>query len=131
LKSRNLGKMSVDPAFVVLSLTAQIFLQAQGITSVLDFMAANANELAPAWIEWNEGAFTTTKATADLHCWKREVQHEWSSNSTKKGATPRSNHVAGALLTQKPVAEVEAPTVEVAPELFDLKSTGRALRWLS
>jgi hypothetical protein len=58
--------MEVDPAFVVLSPTAQEFLQAQGITSALNFIAINANEMAPAWVEWNAGAFKTNKATGDL-----------------------------------------------------------------
>jgi hypothetical protein len=121
-KNRNLSIMEVDPAFVVLSPTAQEFLQAQGITSALTFMAINANDLAPAWIEWNEGTLKTKKATMDLQCWKRRVQHQWSSSSTKEGATPLSNHVAGALLSQRPVAEEVAPTVEAVPALRFLES---------
>jgi hypothetical protein len=87
-KNRNLGKIDLNPAFVVLKLTAQIFLQAQGITSVLTFTATNANELAPAWIEWNEGAFNTPKSTAGLECWKRDVQNQSSYGSAKMGAIP-------------------------------------------
>jgi hypothetical protein len=124
-KNRSPGKMKVDPAFEVLSLTAQEFLQAQGITSALNFMANNANELAPAWIKWNEGAFKTTKATSDLRCWKRKVHHRWSSSSTKEGAVPRSNQFAEVLFIQKPVAEAAVPTVEVAPALRVLESEAR------
>lgn len=62
-KSCNPGKTKVDPAFEDLSSTVQDFLQAQGITSALDLMAANANELAPAWIKWNKGAFKTTSGS--------------------------------------------------------------------
>jgi hypothetical protein len=84
-KKHNLGNIKVDPAFVVLKPTAQEFLQAQGITSALTFMAINANDLAPAWVEWNEGAFKTNEATMDLRCWKRKVRHQWSSSSKKGG----------------------------------------------
>jgi hypothetical protein len=111
------GKLKVDPAFVVLSPTAQEFLQAQGITSALTFIAINANDLAPAGIEWNEGAFKTIKSISDLQCWKRNVRHQWSSRSTKQGATPLSNHVAVAVLSQRPVVEEVAPTVEEVPAL--------------
>jgi hypothetical protein len=105
--------------------TAQMFLQAQGITSVATVMATNTNELAPAWVEWNEGAFNTLRAAADIECWKRDLEPHLSSESTKMGANPLSNHDAGAELTQKPVAEVVSPTVEVAPELRDLESEAR------
>jgi hypothetical protein len=124
-KDRNLGMMEVDPGFVVLSPTAQEFLQAQGITSALNFIAINANDLAPAWVEWNKGAFTTNKATTDLQCWKRKVQNQWSSNSTKEGATSGSTHVPGALLSQRPVTQTRAPTVEVVPALRVLESEAR------
>jgi hypothetical protein len=89
--SRNPGKMKVDPAFEDLSWTAQEFLRKKGITSALNLMAKNANELAPAWIEWNkEGAFKSiNKATSDVQCWKRKVRDRWYSSSTKKEATPR------------------------------------------
>jgi hypothetical protein len=63
--------------------TAQKFLQAQGITSALNFMATNASELPSVWVEWNEGAFKTGKATSELCCWKRKMQHRWFSSSAK------------------------------------------------
>jgi hypothetical protein len=124
-KNRNLGMMEVDPAFMVLSPTAQEFLQAQGIASALNFIAINANDLAPAWVEWNAGTLKTNKATADLQCWKRKVRHQWSSNSTKQGATPLSNHVTEAVLSQRPVAEEVAPTIELLPFLRFLESETR------
>ena len=90
-ESRNPGKTQVDPAFEDLSSPVQEFLQAQGITSAMNFMATNATELAPAWIEWNKGAFKTSnngKAKSDVLCWKRKVRDRWYSNSTKEEATP-------------------------------------------
>jgi hypothetical protein len=122
-KNRSIDKMKVDPAFVVLSPRAQEFLQAQGIASALNFIAINANDLAPAWIEWNEGAFKTNKAISDLQCWKRKVRYQWSSSSAKGATPPLSNHaVTEAVLKQSSVAEAEAPTVEVVPALRFLES---------
>jgi hypothetical protein len=101
----------------ILTSTAREFLHAQGITSALNFMASDANELAPAWAEWNEGALKTNKVIADIQCWKQNVRHKWSVSSTKEGAASLSHHDEGAELSQRPVAEAVAPTVEVIPFL--------------
>jgi hypothetical protein len=117
-KNRNPDTKKVDPAFDVLTPTAQEFLQAQGITSASNFVASNANQLAPAWAEWSGGALKTSKAKADVQCWKRKVRRQWFGSPTKKGATTLSHHVAGAELSQRPVfADAVAPTVEVFPSL--------------
>jgi hypothetical protein len=114
LKTRNPGKMKVDPAFGDLSTTAQDFLQLQGIICALSLMGTNASDLAPAWVEWNEGAFKTGKATTDVRRWKRNVRDRWS----------RSNHVTEDVLSPSPVAEAVAP-VELVPVLRALESEAR------
>jgi hypothetical protein len=121
-KSRNPGKVKVDPAFEDLSSTAQEFLRAQGITSALNLMATNAKELVPAWIEWNkeEGTFfktSNTKATSDVRLWKRKVRERWYSTSTKDRA--------GDAVDNSLVVGTAAPTVEVVPALHVYESEAR------
>jgi hypothetical protein len=112
--SRNPGKTKVDSAFEDLSPTAHKFLQAQGITSALNLMATNASGLAPAWVEWNKGAFKTNRAKSDLRDWKHKVRDRWYSSSTKEDAAPqlasvlrlRESDVSEFLIAQGIASEV-------------------------
>jgi GH18 family chitinase len=97
-KNRNPVTTKADPAFVVLSPTAQEFLQAQEITSALNFTATNTKELAPAWIEWSgEGASKTNgKAMSEIQCWKREVRYQVSAAAlNSQGEVPDSHAEVG------------------------------------
>jgi hypothetical protein len=121
-KSRNPGKVKVDPAFEDLSSTAQAFLRAQGITSALNLMATNAKELVPAWIEWNKGAFLKiSKATSDVRLWKREVRDRWYSSSTKERVemVPDGQKVEASPESRNP------GKMKVDPAFEDLSSTAQ------
>jgi hypothetical protein len=98
-KNCNPSTTKFDPAFVVLSPTAQEFLNAQDITSALNFMATKTKEMAPAWIEWNgKGAFkTNNKAISDIQSWKRKVRHQWSAVAINSQAAALDSHTAAGL----------------------------------